>query len=111
VPTNKHPQRHPRRPQFSAEVLELFRALEGTPGPSRKAPEFVAKSKRLGVLLGLSDEWWAMLRVENADDSRPRPTLAAYEWWPRVQTVRAALLEALRTREAQPPDEPAHPVP
>src|SRR5262245_66172266 len=104
-----------RRPSFSAEVLNLFAELEGTPTPRhwRKTQEFMRKSQRLASLLGLSDEWWMMLRVENADDPRPRPTLAAHAWWPRVQTVRAALLEALgrSAREAQPADGPAHPVP
>jgi hypothetical protein len=113
MPTSKHPLRHPRRPQFSAETLDLFRELNATARRRRKAPEFIAKSKRLGVLLGLSDAWWMMLHVENANVLRPCPTLAAYEWWPRVQAVRAALLAALKrsTREAQPVDEKARPAP
>src|SRR5262245_48649481 len=100
-----------RRPSFSREVLDLFRELEATPARQRRAPEFIAKSKRLGILLGLSDEWWMMLRVENANDSRPRPTLAAHALWPRVQAVRKALLGALAGREARPAEEAAeHPV-
>jgi hypothetical protein len=99
-----------RRPQFSREVLELFRALEGAPRRQRKTPEFIAKSKRLGVLLGLSDAWWMMLRVERDNDRRPRPTLAAHTLWPRVQAVRKALLAALAGREAQPVDEQAFPM-
>jgi hypothetical protein len=98
-----------RRPQFSREVLDLFRELEGTPRRMRHTPEFIAKSKRLAVLLDLTTEWWAMLHVETANDPRPRPTL--YQWWPRVRAVRAALLEAVAAREAQPADEAAHPAP
>jgi len=100
-----------RRPSFSAEVLELFRELNATPRRRRETPEFKAKSKRLGVLLGLSTEWWMMLHVETANSSRPHSTLAAHALWPHVQATRAALLEALRTREAPPAEERAeHPV-
>jgi hypothetical protein len=96
-----------RRPQFGAEALELFHELESTPARRRHTSEFKAKSKRLGILLGLSDEWWMMLRVENADDPRPRPTLAAHALWPRVQATRQALLAALAGRGVQSADEPA----
>src|SRR5262245_16112054 len=108
--TSKHPLRHPRRPTFTAEVLELFRELEGTPRRRQKAPEFIAKSKRLAALLNLGNEWWAMQRVEYDDPFRPREGLAAHDYWLTVQRVRRQLLEALRVREAQPLNEPTHPA-
>src|SRR5262245_6995965 len=99
-----------RRPQFSTEVLELFRELEGTPRRRQKAPEFIAKSKRLAALLNLGNEWWGMQRVEYDDPFRPREGLAAHDYWFTVQRVRRQLLEALRAREAQPAEEAAHPA-
>jgi len=109
--TNRTPISRPRHLTFTPEILTLFAELDGTPARRRHTSEFKAKSKRLGILLGLSDAWWMMLHVETANDPRPRPTLAAHAWWPRVRAVRAALLEALRARGPQPAEEAAeHPV-
>jgi hypothetical protein len=112
--TNRTPISRPRVPSLTPEIIALFTELEGTPTPRhwRKTQEFARKSQRLAGLLGLSDAWWMSVRVEKADDPRPRKGLAAHDWWPRVQAVRAALLEALeQARERQPADEPAHPAP
>jgi hypothetical protein len=114
MPTKREPLHREWLPaRFSEEVVGLFAELNATSRRRRKAPEFIAKSKRLGILLGLSDAWWMMLHVENANVLRPCPTLAAYEWWPRVQAVRVALLEALKrsAREARPVDQKAFPAP
>src|SRR5262249_61658046 len=101
----------PARPRSPPELSPLCPEPGGPPARRRHTSEFKAKSKRLGILLGLSDAWWMMLHVETANDPRPRPTLAAHAWWPRVRAVRAALLEALRARGPQPAEEAAeHPV-
>jgi hypothetical protein len=113
--TNRTPISRPRVPSLTPEIIALFTELENAPRPTprgwRKTQEFTRKSQRLASLLGLSDEWWMMLHVETANAPRPHPTLAAHALWPRVQAIRAALLEALRTREARPAEEAAeHPV-
>jgi hypothetical protein len=101
MPTNRTPISRPRVPSLTPEILALFTELENTPTPRhwRKTQEFARKSQRLAGLLGLSDEWWMMLRVEKANDPRPREGLAAHVLWPRVQAIRAALLEASRAQQ------------
>jgi hypothetical protein len=95
VSTNRTPIHRHRRPTFTTEVVELFLELEQTPPRRRKSEEFIAKSKRLAGLLGLSTEWWAMQCVEGGNNKfRPYKPLAAHDYWLTVQRVRAALLEA-----------------
>jgi hypothetical protein len=83
-----------RRPSFSRETLALFVELERTSPRRRKTTEFIAKSKRLAGLLGLSAEWWTMQHVEDDNRFRPQPGLIAHADWLTVRRVRAQLLAA-----------------
>jgi len=112
--TNRTPISRPRVPSLTPEIIALFAELENAPRSTRrhwrKTEEYTRKSQRLASLLGLSDEWWMVLRVENANDLRPHRTLAAHELWPHVRAVRKQLLAALAAR-IQPAEEAAeHPV-
>src|SRR5262245_40573520 len=47
-----------RRPAFSHETLELFRALEATPARRRHTPKFKDGVHQLARLLEQTDEYW-----------------------------------------------------
>ena len=87
------------RPQFSAEVLELFRELEGM--RRQTSEDFIAKLKRLAGLLNLRTEWWATCHVNDASLSPPWPPhMRAFRDWHRVREVREQLLEAVGLTDA-----------
>jgi len=95
VPTNRTPIHRQRQPTFSPETLQLFTELEQTPLRRRRTQEFIARSKRLGIVLNLTTEWWAGQCVEDANNKfRPHKLLAAHDYWLTVQRVRAELLAA-----------------
>ena len=82
MPTNRTRISRPlRRPSFSAEVIELFCALEHLP---QNSPEFKAGSKRLAYMLGLGEEWFlsgvtstTRAKLPHGRQGTPRPTIGS----------------------------------
>jgi hypothetical protein len=102
----------PRQSQFTDEVLALFAELDRTPPRRRRSRAFQDAHKRLMcTLLNLGAEFWTMNSVLESGPCSTTPQYVAYGHWHTCRTVRAALLEAVAAREAQPADEPAHPAP
>jgi hypothetical protein len=86
----------PRKPQFSSEVLALFRELEGMRKQERKSQRFKDGEHKLALLLGLELEWWGgSFCVVNCEPHNPfRPWKGGYEWWQKCKEIRGQLLTA-----------------
>jgi hypothetical protein len=88
-----------RRLLFSTEILDLFEQIERM--PSQRGERYREGSKRLAILLDLSDEWWAMTHVNDRSPSPCHPLgYFAHDAWFRCRIVRAQLLAAVRARIA-----------
>jgi hypothetical protein len=87
-----------RIPQFSTEILELFRALNATPRQRRRSQQFKAGERKLASLLGFETEtaWWnGSFCVVTCSRRNPfQPWLVGYDYWFRCRVLRAQLLEA-----------------
>jgi hypothetical protein len=86
----------PRKPQFSAEVLQLFSELEQTPPKRRRAQWFKDAEKHLMCnLFDMGAEFW--MCQSPLDRSRKPchpPRMPAHEAWHACRRLRIALLEA-----------------
>jgi hypothetical protein len=92
-------QRFPKEriPQFSTEVLELFRDLDATPKRARRSPQFRAGDRKLAEMLGLETQWWGGVGVIDCGArNRFQPWLASHLYWGTCKEIREQLLLATR---------------
>ena len=85
-----------RKPQFSAEVLELFTRLERTPLKQRRAQWWKDGEKFLMCsLLDYGGEFW-MIQSPLDRSRKPcsSPRQCAYEAWHKCRHLRVALLKS-----------------
>jgi hypothetical protein len=83
----------------SMNVLITATELEAVPMRAREHPEFIAKSKHLARMLGLTAEWWTCNHVNDANRSPCHPPeYVAFADWHRCRAMRLSLLEATRPR-------------
>jgi hypothetical protein len=93
-------QRHPKEriPQFSAEVIALFRKLDGTPKRLRKSKKFRDGERKLAEMLGFDTvtAWWggAFCVVDAYDRNFFQPWLGGYKYWQDCKKIREDLLAA-----------------
>jgi hypothetical protein len=83
-----------RRPQFGAEVLQLFLALETTPPRRRKSQTFKDGERELARRLGLVSEWWTGNSVVDRGPKPCRPPGYIAQDWHRCRAIREQLLAA-----------------
>jgi hypothetical protein len=106
MPTKRKPVYRNWRPgRFSAEAVELFAALEHTPGGNRP---YTDDSLRLAGMLGLTNEWLSSCHVNDRSE-RPcwPPSYVAHDAFWKVREVRQALLAVCAQRAGEPKAETA----
>jgi hypothetical protein len=110
VPTNRTPITRRRLPAATAEAVELFRRLEGTPGRLRRQQRFKDDEHQLMRLLDLVPEFWTMNSVLDRSLAPVYPEgYIARDHWFRCRAIREQLLAAAKGEpSAEPTEEITH---